>query len=84
MRVNAVNPGVVVSNLHRRGGMQEDAYEKFLEHDPPRPEELVACLSITEAHLDDVAREMPDALEARCFVGLAGTVSTAATPNLNA
>ena len=32
IRVNAVNPGVVVSNLHRRGGMAEDAYEKFLEH----------------------------------------------------
>jgi NAD(P)-dependent dehydrogenase (short-subunit alcohol dehydrogenase family) len=32
IRVNAVNPGVVVSNLHRRGGMQEEAYEKFLEH----------------------------------------------------
>jgi NAD(P)-dependent dehydrogenase (short-subunit alcohol dehydrogenase family) len=32
VRVNAVNPGVVVSNLHRRGGMQESAYEEFLEH----------------------------------------------------
>jgi NAD(P)-dependent dehydrogenase (short-subunit alcohol dehydrogenase family) len=32
VRVNAVNPGVVVSNLHRRGGMQEDAYAAFLEH----------------------------------------------------
>ncbi len=32
VRVNAVNPGVVVSNLHRRSGMQEDAYEAFLEH----------------------------------------------------
>ncbi|SVA78264.1 uncharacterized protein METZ01_LOCUS131118, partial [marine metagenome] len=32
VRVNAVNPGVVVSNLHRRGGMQENAYEEFLEH----------------------------------------------------
>jgi NAD(P)-dependent dehydrogenase (short-subunit alcohol dehydrogenase family) len=32
VRVNAVNPGVVVSNLHRRGGMQEDAYEEFLKH----------------------------------------------------
>ncbi len=32
VRVNAVNPGVVVSDLHRRGGMQEDAYEAFLEH----------------------------------------------------
>jgi NAD(P)-dependent dehydrogenase (short-subunit alcohol dehydrogenase family) len=30
VRVNAVNPGVVVSNLHRRGGMAEDAYQAFL------------------------------------------------------
>jgi NAD(P)-dependent dehydrogenase (short-subunit alcohol dehydrogenase family) len=30
VRVNAVNPGVVVSNLHRRGGMNEENYEKFL------------------------------------------------------
>jgi NAD(P)-dependent dehydrogenase (short-subunit alcohol dehydrogenase family) len=30
VRVNAVNPGVVVTNLHRRGGMQEDAYSAFL------------------------------------------------------
>jgi NAD(P)-dependent dehydrogenase (short-subunit alcohol dehydrogenase family) len=32
VRVNAVNPGVVVSGLHRSGGMAEGAYEKFLEH----------------------------------------------------
>lgn len=32
IRVNAVNPGVVISNLHRRGGMSEDAYLKFLEN----------------------------------------------------
>ena len=32
VRVNAVCPGVVVSNLHRRGGMDEEAYAKFLEH----------------------------------------------------
>ena len=31
IRVNAVNPGVVVSNLHRRGGMPEAAYAAFLE-----------------------------------------------------
>jgi NAD(P)-dependent dehydrogenase (short-subunit alcohol dehydrogenase family) len=30
VRVNAVNPGVVVSNLHRRGGMNEENYTKFL------------------------------------------------------
>lgn len=32
IRVNAVNPGVVVTNLHSRGGMDEDAYTAFLEH----------------------------------------------------
>jgi NAD(P)-dependent dehydrogenase (short-subunit alcohol dehydrogenase family) len=32
IRVNAVNPGVVVTNLHKRGGMADDDYEKFLEH----------------------------------------------------
>jgi NAD(P)-dependent dehydrogenase (short-subunit alcohol dehydrogenase family) len=32
IRVNAVNPGVVVTNLHKRGGMEEADYEKFLEH----------------------------------------------------
>jgi len=31
IRVNAVNPGVVVSNLHRRGGMGEEQYKQFLE-----------------------------------------------------
>ena len=52
--------------------------EKYVESDPPLPEELVACLSITEAHLDDVAREMPESFTAATFVGLAGTVSAAA------
>jgi NAD(P)-dependent dehydrogenase (short-subunit alcohol dehydrogenase family) len=32
VRVNAVNPGVVVTNLHKAGGMSEEAYVKFLEH----------------------------------------------------
>jgi NAD(P)-dependent dehydrogenase (short-subunit alcohol dehydrogenase family) len=32
VRVNAVNPGVVVSGLHRAGGMNEEAYAAFLEH----------------------------------------------------
>jgi NAD(P)-dependent dehydrogenase (short-subunit alcohol dehydrogenase family) len=31
VRVNAVNPGVVVTNLHRRGGMDERRYAEFLE-----------------------------------------------------
>lgn len=32
VRVNAVNPGVVVTNLHKRGGMEDEAYLSFLEH----------------------------------------------------
>jgi len=31
VRVNAVNPGVTVTNLHRRSGMAEEAYGAFLE-----------------------------------------------------
>jgi len=32
VRINAVDPGVVVTNLHRTSGMNEDAYKAFLEH----------------------------------------------------
>jgi NAD(P)-dependent dehydrogenase (short-subunit alcohol dehydrogenase family) len=32
VRVNAVNPGVVVTGLHRAGGMNDEQYAKFLEH----------------------------------------------------
>jgi NAD(P)-dependent dehydrogenase (short-subunit alcohol dehydrogenase family) len=32
IRVNAVNPGVVITNLHRRSGMDETKYSTFLEH----------------------------------------------------
>jgi NAD(P)-dependent dehydrogenase (short-subunit alcohol dehydrogenase family) len=31
IRVNAVNPGVVVTEIHKRGGMNEDEYAAFLE-----------------------------------------------------
>ena len=32
VRVNAVNPGVVQTELHRAGGMEEEKYRLFLEH----------------------------------------------------
>jgi len=32
IRVNSVNPGVVITNLHKRGGMDEESYQKFLEN----------------------------------------------------
>ncbi len=32
VRVNAVNPGVVITEIHKRGGMTEEQYDAFLEH----------------------------------------------------
>lgn len=32
VRVNAVNPGVVVTEIHKRGGMTDEQYNSFLEH----------------------------------------------------
>jgi NAD(P)-dependent dehydrogenase (short-subunit alcohol dehydrogenase family) len=32
VRINAVNPGVTVTNLHKRGGMEAENYAAFLEH----------------------------------------------------
>ena len=32
VRVNAVNPGVVVTEIHKRGGMNDEAYADFLDH----------------------------------------------------
>jgi NAD(P)-dependent dehydrogenase (short-subunit alcohol dehydrogenase family) len=52
IRVNAVNPGVTVTNLHRRGGMLEEAYAAFLEHSrtthplgrPGEPDEIAELI----------------------------------------
>ena len=52
--------------------------ERFLEHDPPLPEELSATISLTDAYLDDVAQAIPDAGAAATFVGLAGTITNVA------
>ena len=52
--------------------------EKFLDHDPPLPEELTACISFADAYLDDVNRDIPGSAEARTLVGLAGTITTVA------
>ncbi|HEU5150436.1 MAG TPA: Ppx/GppA phosphatase family protein [Iamia sp.] len=52
--------------------------ERFIESDPPRPEELTAAISYAASWLDDVLRKMPDVGSARTVVGLAGTVSTVA------
>jgi NAD(P)-dependent dehydrogenase (short-subunit alcohol dehydrogenase family) len=53
VRVNAVNPGVTVTNLHRRSGMDEDRYAAFLERSkgthplgrPGTPEEIADLIA---------------------------------------
>lgn len=32
IRVNSVNPGLVITEIHKRGGMNEETYQKFVEH----------------------------------------------------
>ena len=54
----------------------------WIDHDPPRPEELVACLSIVEAHLDDVRRRLEGLAEVRTWLALAGTFQTFAAVEL--
>lgn len=60
VRVNAVNPGVVVTEIHKRGGMNVENYERFLEHsktthplgrvgDPKEIAELVLFLASEKA-----------------------------------
>jgi len=52
VRVNAVNPGVVVTEIHKRGGMNDEAYAAFLEHSKTthplgrtgRPDEIAALV----------------------------------------
>ena len=60
VRVNAVNPGVVVTEAHLQGGMEAGAYERFLEHSrethplgriaqPEEVAELIAFLASEKA-----------------------------------
>ncbi|CAB4056411.1 unnamed protein product [Lepeophtheirus salmonis] len=52
-RVNSVNPGVIISNLHYRAGLTDEQYEEFLEHSknthalgrPGNPDEVAKCIA---------------------------------------
>jgi exopolyphosphatase/guanosine-5'-triphosphate,3'-diphosphate pyrophosphatase len=52
--------------------------EKELHHDPPLAEELSIALSMVDAYLDDVRREVPAVDAARTLIGVAGTITTVA------
>jgi exopolyphosphatase/guanosine-5'-triphosphate,3'-diphosphate pyrophosphatase len=52
--------------------------EAWLHSDPPAPEELSQALSVVQAYLDDVDRELPAAGQAQTLIGTAGTVTTVA------
>lgn len=60
IRVNAVNPGVVRTNLHKNGGMDDKAYAAFVEHsktthplgrigEPEEVAELIAFLGTAQS-----------------------------------
>ncbi|HEX4903138.1 MAG TPA: Ppx/GppA phosphatase family protein [Acidimicrobiales bacterium] len=55
--------------------------EQYVEHDPPQPEELHACISVTQQWMDDVAQQVP-LRQAKTLVGLAGTITTMAAVEL--
>jgi exopolyphosphatase / guanosine-5'-triphosphate,3'-diphosphate pyrophosphatase len=52
--------------------------ERFLDSDPPAPEELSNALAWIGDHLEDLVREVPQVAAARTMVGLAGTITTVA------
>jgi len=53
VRVNSVNPGVIITDLQRRGGLDEETYAKFLERSrethalgrPGEPEEVAESIA---------------------------------------
>jgi len=53
IRVNAVNPGVILTELQKRGGLSDEVYTKFLEHSKTthalgrvgNPEEVAAMIA---------------------------------------
>ncbi|XP_063535099.1 3-oxoacyl-[acyl-carrier-protein] reductase FabG-like [Cydia strobilella] len=59
VRVNCVNPGVILTNLQRRGGLTEEQYKAFLERTkethalgrPGKPDEVAATIAFLASDL---------------------------------
>ena len=56
--------------------------ERWIRHDPARPDELANALGEVRDLLEDADRQVPALAEAQRLVGLAGTVSTVASLDL--
>ena len=56
--------------------------ERWIEHDPARPDELANGLGEVRDLLEDADRQLPALAEAERLIGLAGTVSTVASLDL--
>ncbi len=56
--------------------------EKYISHDPVKPEELHSCLSVVEAHLSDLVQQIPQVTNTKTFLGTAGTITTVAAVEL--
>jgi exopolyphosphatase/guanosine-5'-triphosphate,3'-diphosphate pyrophosphatase len=52
--------------------------EAYIASDPPRPEDLIAALSVVQAHVDEVARTVPAVRDGAVHLGLGGTFTTMA------
>lgn len=56
--------------------------EKYFEHDPPLPEELVNAIADVQDAVADACREFPDFASAGSVVGCSGTILTIAAVEL--
>ena len=79
VRVNSVNPGVIVTNIHKRGGMNDEAYAAFLErskttHPLGRPgtvnevsEVIIFLASSTASNITGVSLPVDGGRHATCL-----------------